>query len=329
MSEKQHNDNEHKYKIYVYKNKMNGKMYVGQTCRTLKERAGKNGNLYRQCILFGNAIKKYSWDSFESKIMFDNLTHEEANQKEKQMISLLRTCDENYGYNISLGGSDNTYSSIDITGQKFGRWTAIKLAQTPNGHTGRYWFCRCDCGTQKIIRQCNLTSGSTKSCGCYSVEKSSEIIPNKHYIENNIVHICMNRNKELLVDLKDYNDKFYKLHFCYDYTNKRILTSYNININRLIFPFIKRSNCYKYIKHKNGNTFDFTRNNIFLDIPEGIDKNDFINYASDGIQGIVINSKYKNKWNLRKDVVDSREHSFFSYKEAKEFFMAHYPKKEE
>ena len=37
---------ERKYKIYVYTNKVNGKKYVGQTSRSLRERAGKNGCQY-------------------------------------------------------------------------------------------------------------------------------------------------------------------------------------------------------------------------------------------------------------------------------------------
>lgn len=317
------NENEKKYKVYVYKNKLNGKMYVGQTCRTLKERAGKNGNLYYQCIHFGNAIKKYGWANFEVKIIFDNLTREKANEKEKQMIRLLRTCEESYGYNISAGGTDNTYCALDITGKKFGRWTALKLTTTPDGHTGRYWLCKCDCGTIKIVRQCNLTSGSTHSCGCYSVDKSSKIIPNEYYIKNNVVYIQLNNNKELLVDLKDYNEKLCNLHFYYDSANNRVLGSYDININKLIFPFLKRTNCYKYIRHKNGNMFDFTSDNLFLDIPTEIqNKDEFIKYLSDNTHGISLNLKYKNKWTVKKNVVDSREHSFFYYTEAKNFVMA-------
>ena len=36
-----------RYKIYAYVNKNNGKMYIGQTCNSLRDRSGKNGNLYK------------------------------------------------------------------------------------------------------------------------------------------------------------------------------------------------------------------------------------------------------------------------------------------
>lgn len=96
---------DHKYKVYVYTNKVNGKKYVGQTCRTLKERAGKDGSGYDQCTVFWNAIQKYGWNNIQGEILFDSLTHDEANKLEIKLISILRTSNKEYGYNISKGGT--------------------------------------------------------------------------------------------------------------------------------------------------------------------------------------------------------------------------------
>ncbi|MBQ5979426.1 MAG: hypothetical protein IJL58_05350 [Bacteroidales bacterium] len=52
----------------------------------------------------------------------------------------------------------------DITGQRFGKLTALKLFEVKNNSA--YWLCRCDCGTLKTIRGRNLRSGATVSCGC-------------------------------------------------------------------------------------------------------------------------------------------------------------------
>jgi hypothetical protein len=53
----------------------------------------------------------------------------------------------------------------DITGQKFGRLTAIKLIGTnEKGHT--VWLFGCDCGVQKEISSSEVLKHSTKSCGC-------------------------------------------------------------------------------------------------------------------------------------------------------------------
>ena len=54
--------------------------------------------------------------------------------------------------------------ALDLTGQKFGKLTAIKRAQSRNGKT--YWLCQCECGNQKEIQTGHLTSGVTQSCGC-------------------------------------------------------------------------------------------------------------------------------------------------------------------
>lgn len=45
----------------------------------------------------------------------------------------------------------------------------------PNDKWGRVgWLCKCDCGTEKIIRGDNLRSGHNKSCGCFSREVSGD-----------------------------------------------------------------------------------------------------------------------------------------------------------
>jgi histidinol-phosphatase (PHP family) len=55
--------------IYCYTNKINGKKYVGQTVKTIAERAGKNGTGYKTEWLFWRAIKKYGWDAFSVEII--------------------------------------------------------------------------------------------------------------------------------------------------------------------------------------------------------------------------------------------------------------------
>lgn len=58
---------------------------------------------------------------------------------------------------------------MDITGQKFGRLTAIEKTSDP-----LKWVFDCDCGTRKIINQYNVRNGSVVSCRCYLAEKLKE-----------------------------------------------------------------------------------------------------------------------------------------------------------
>lgn len=53
----------------------------------------------------------------------------------------------------------------DITGQRFGRLQAVNVHHSYNHK--RYWECICDCGNNAVIRQDQLITGKTKSCGCY------------------------------------------------------------------------------------------------------------------------------------------------------------------
>lgn len=61
---------------------------------------------------------------------------------------------------------------LDITGQKHGRLTAIKLDHIQGNH--HYWLFKCDCGKFKVIEKTNATKGTCKSCGCLANEISGD-----------------------------------------------------------------------------------------------------------------------------------------------------------
>lgn len=58
--------------------------------------------------------------------------------------------------------------SIDLKSKRFGRLIVVK--QTGRNKNGKLWLCRCDCGKEKEVPTKYLTSGDTKSCGCYRKE---------------------------------------------------------------------------------------------------------------------------------------------------------------
>lgn len=83
----------------------NGKVYVGQTCQKPIYRWA-NGNGYKGQHV-GQAIEEYGWDNIDHIIYAEHLTHEEANNLEKQLIDVFQSNREKYGYNLSLGGSSS------------------------------------------------------------------------------------------------------------------------------------------------------------------------------------------------------------------------------
>ena len=91
------------YKIYMHKNKINGKIYVGQTYQVPQERWGCQGKGYRNCTKFYNAIQKYGWDNFEHIIIEEVYAPEEADKREQYWINYYNSVED--GYNLSYGGN--------------------------------------------------------------------------------------------------------------------------------------------------------------------------------------------------------------------------------
>lgn len=98
------------YRIYMYTNKVNNKIYIGQTRNTLEFRA-RNGHNYHGSRYFDHAIKKYGWENFVPVILEDGLNHDEACEREKYYIKLYDSQNPDIGYNISEGGESTTDSA--------------------------------------------------------------------------------------------------------------------------------------------------------------------------------------------------------------------------
>lgn len=62
---------------------------------------------------------------------------------------------------------------IDITGQRFGELTVVRLDRCENRRS--YWICHCDCGKNVVMRKDHFAYpySKVKSCGCYHRSSSS------------------------------------------------------------------------------------------------------------------------------------------------------------
>ena len=90
--------------IYMHKNKINGKMYIGKT-NDIARRFKAKGKMYKTSPYFYSAIEKYGWDNFDHIVLKDGLTAEEAVIEEKYYIKLYNSQDREKGYNILEGGN--------------------------------------------------------------------------------------------------------------------------------------------------------------------------------------------------------------------------------
>ena len=89
----------------VYKHTSpSGKAYIGITGQEPSVRF-QGGNGYAGNEYFSRAIKKYGWDNFSHHILADNLSKDEAEKIERNLIARYDSTNRKKGYNISLGGS--------------------------------------------------------------------------------------------------------------------------------------------------------------------------------------------------------------------------------
>ena len=91
------------YTVYMHTSP-SGKKYIGIT--SLKpERRWAKGLGYSRCPYMSKAIEKYGFENFLHEILYINLTKEEAEQKEVELIAYYDTTNPNKGYNVEFGGN--------------------------------------------------------------------------------------------------------------------------------------------------------------------------------------------------------------------------------
>ena len=72
---------------------------------------------------------------------------------------------------------EHSRKKLDLTGQRFGKLTALAPAGKIGGRTA--WLCRCECGREAVVATRKLRGGETKSCGCLKPDG----IPRPTYID--------------------------------------------------------------------------------------------------------------------------------------------------
>ena len=99
--QKEDNCDSKKYVVYKHTNKINGKVYIGQTCN-VAERWRSGGKNYFGSVRFFSAIKKYGWENFTHEVLYSNLNKEAADILEIELIQKYNSIEN--GYNLAAGG---------------------------------------------------------------------------------------------------------------------------------------------------------------------------------------------------------------------------------
>ena len=92
--------------IYSYKNKTNGKRYIGQTINPQQRKSAHISDSTHIDTKFYRAVRKYGWDNFEYEILAESEDRNELDKLEVDFIKSFNSIEN--GYNIRSGGEHPT-----------------------------------------------------------------------------------------------------------------------------------------------------------------------------------------------------------------------------
>ena len=156
-------------------------------------------------------------------------------------------------------------------GDKYNFLTVLEKTSKRGKGGEVYWKCLCECGNETYAISYNITSGHTKSCGCFARElskkrmlinakdyrkkvKPKEIIKNE-IIENDNYIIMICSNKQVLIDKEDYE----KIKNKRWYVSNGYCCSTNGNLLHRILMDAKKE---QLVDHKNCNRLDNRKENL-------------------------------------------------------------------
>lgn len=217
--------------IYMFKNKVNGKVYIGQTIGQARERIkqhisiSSNKQSHNHSHLH-RAINKYGLQNFEVTIIERCLTQEELDSREVYWIAYFDSTNPNKGYNKESGGK---------RGKKVPPLTPQHKAKLLKSHMGI------------------PHSEQTKNKMSYS-QKS--LWKNKEYYDKNIKHfkeiMGWNSNKVYQYDIKgsfiqEWPSECNVSRILYGYSKSCLGRNIKLNLAKGKLGFMKNGSIWTYI----------------------------------------------------------------------------------
>lgn len=96
--------------IYLIKNLINNKVYIGQTIRGIEQRWKEHVSGKKECQYFQYAIEKHKPENFDKQVICYANSLQELNILEEFWINFYNSRDRNVGYNIAKGGFNTQHS---------------------------------------------------------------------------------------------------------------------------------------------------------------------------------------------------------------------------
>lgn len=88
---------------------------------------------------------------------------------------------------------EHGHNRVDLSGQRFGKLTALYPTEKRDGRGSVIWHCKCDCGHTIELSQAELVYGNRKSCGCMKTENQKKLPARLHRIDGTCLEILERR----------------------------------------------------------------------------------------------------------------------------------------
>lgn len=117
-----------------------------------------------------NEIKREYKLSEEDKEKILSLYYQKTSTELAKEYGVSRGMITKLWYDANLAGKSfrPKTTEIDLTGQRFGKWTVLYRTEKRNSGGIIYWHCRCDCGREKDVLGTSLRQKRSLSCGLHS-----------------------------------------------------------------------------------------------------------------------------------------------------------------
>lgn len=194
--------------VYMYKNKINGKIYVGKT-NDLECRKKAHSRAEGSCPIFHRAIKKYGIDVFDFIVLGEFEQEIDVFSAERYYIDWFKTnvskWGDKYGYNLTDGGDGiSGYVVSQAQRDKQSKRMKLKYSNTIHPLKGKVLTEE----TKNKLRQANLGKKLTDET---KQKISLSLIGEKnHNFGKSFFHTKETKNKMSLAKLGEKNHNFGK-----------------------------------------------------------------------------------------------------------------------
>ena len=302
--------------IYIIRNKINNKVYVGQSVNT-KLRIANHKNLLRnnkhENKYLQNSYNKYGYKNFEFKVI-EKCKEECLDEKERYWIGYYDSMNRNKGYNRESGGNKNKHFDDEriksITGKgnpMYGKHHTDEVKEiirkSNRGRNNKL--------TEKEVSEIKVRLCNGEQCNniakAYKVQRSTiskiKCCVNWEWVRKEL-------NEELLKD--DISDKVIELYKAGNSINKicEITNKGQKTISNIVKPYKKEKE--RYIAKRN--------ELIIIDYKKGLSKEDIIkkhNISKTTYVRIISKTYNENKIQLINSVKELKQKGYMNKEIAK------------